>query len=251
PSLLRFLELAHTLSQLRQTRKQRILLLELRQRPRRRPPDNFFRADRLAIQHSRLPAYDGLVLNTAVIPKSRLPANQHVVTNVAASRNPSLRRNYRVLPDPNVVRHMNQVIELHSILNSRNTQRPSRDSRVIPNFHVVADLNASELRKFPVSPLAINVSETISPDHGARMQRDATSNSRPGIERYPRMQPARFPNDCSLPDKTKRSNFGMRANHSLGLNHCVWPHARIRRQFRQRVDHRSGMDSSRNRLRLQ
>src|SRR6185437_3029732 len=199
----------------------------------------------------RLPAYNGLVLNPAMIPESRLPPNQHMVANVAASRDSRLRRKHLVLSDPHVVRHVNQIVELHSILNSRNTQRPSRASRVITKFHLVADLNASELRKFPVSPLAINVSETISPDHGARMQRDATSNSRPGIERYPRMQPARFPNDCSLPDKTKRSNFGMRANHSLGLNHCVWPHARIRRQFRQRVDHRSGMDSSRNRLRLQ
>jgi hypothetical protein len=100
----------------------------------------------------------------AVIPDARLPSNHDAATQNTAPGNPRLRGNHRVRPDLHVVRYLHQIIDLHPIRYARIAERAAIDRRVASDFDVVANLDPPYLRKFPVPPIAKDVSETIAAD---------------------------------------------------------------------------------------
>ena len=76
-ALLPFLKRANTLGEVRQAREPGVLLLELLQRARRRPPHRLPAADRFAGRDAGLRTNDCAVFNFAVVRDSHLTTYNH------------------------------------------------------------------------------------------------------------------------------------------------------------------------------
>jgi len=209
------LEFSNTLGQFRQAGKPRVLLLEFIKGPRRRAPNDLGVADCLAIWDPGLAAYNGFVLDGAVVSDSHLPSDGYTVPEGAASRDARLRGNNGMCADLYVVSDMNQVVDLHSFADLGRLERTAVDRRIATDFDVVADFHPTDLREFLVTSLAENVPKTIAADYDARVQLYAIAEPRASVESDTRMQPATFPN--ASPPTQKAERFYHRSRADLGF----------------------------------
>src|SRR5208282_4892846 len=209
---LRLLKFANSFSQFGQAGEPGVLLFEFAKRPRRRSPDGLPATDRFPRWNPSLGAHNRTVLNLAVIRDSDLPRDHDPFADCAAAGNARLRCNDRVLANLNVVGNLHQIIDFHAVGNPRGFERAAIDRRIRADLHVVADLDAADLRKFPVAPFAADVPKPVAPDNRAGVHLDAIPQSRAGIERHARMKAA------SLPDTRAASHKAKRLDHRPGAD---------------------------------
>src|SRR5579862_9610478 len=107
-----------------------------------------------------------------------------------------------MLSNLHIMSNLDQTIDLHSIRNPAHSERPSINSCVRSNLHVVSNFHRTHLRKFPMFPLAVNVSKPILPNHRSRMHHNSLSQFHSPIQRHPRMQPALLPPHAAAPPTT-------------------------------------------------
>src|SRR3954469_5426369 len=93
----------------------------------------------------------------------------------ARSRNPSLRRNHRVRANLDVVSHVHQIVELHSLLDASVVKRAAIDGCVRADLYVVTNLHQARLWKFQLPPPARRLPESVRTNHRASMDSPAIS----------------------------------------------------------------------------
>src|SRR5579862_2061814 len=240
------LQLLHPRRQLRQPRKPRILLLELLQRPRRRPPHHLPPANRLPRRNPRLRPRNRAILQRAVIRNPHLSPNNHVMPQRARPRNTRLCRHHRMRANLDVVSHVHQVIQLHPLRDSRVVQRTAINRRVRSNLHVVPNLHNSRLREFPVPPFSVRISKSIRAQHRPRMNLHTIPHPHVRIQRHPRMQPAIVADPTARPNHAVRPDLCVLADACILANHRVRANARARSNLRQRCNDRRRMHALRN-----
>src|SRR5690348_5852669 len=99
---------------LRQPGQMRLLDQELFQRPDRCSPQDLAATNALAVQNTTLSAYNCVVIEACMFSNSDLASNHALRAECGAAGNPCLSGDDRVFADFNVVRDLNQIVELHA-----------------------------------------------------------------------------------------------------------------------------------------
>src|SRR6266513_2758455 len=113
-----------------------------------------------------------------------LTGNHYFFSHSSAAGNPGLRCDDGMFSDHDVVRDLHEIIDLDPFLYPSPPKPGAINRRVSADFHVVVDLNDSDLRNFIVSTLDKFKSETIRTDNRATVNDDARANSGPLTDRH-------------------------------------------------------------------
>ncbi len=175
-----------------------------------------------------------------MIGNPHLSAHDHAILQHRTPTDPSLRGHHHVAPDPYVVSHLHQVVELHSIANHRGVQRPAVDRRIRPDLHVVANLQPSNLRKLmePSGRRVRHKSESISSQHRARLHNHPVAHRRSRINRHPRHQVTILSHHHSRTDHASRTHMASRPNLCPRPHHRQLVHTSRCRHLRRGIDNR-------------
>jgi hypothetical protein len=84
--------------------------------------------------------------------------------------------------DPNIVPNVYLVIQLDPIFDHRILDGTAIDGRIGPNFDIVTDINAPELRDLQPTLLISREPKTVCADHSARMNQSASTDSDPAAD---------------------------------------------------------------------
>ena len=107
---------------LRQPPEMRLLQQELFQRPDGCPPQDLAAPNVLAVQDTTLPAYNRAVIEACMFSDSDLAADYALRAECGTAGDSGLSSNYRVFANFDVVRDLNQIVELHTAPNDRRFQ---------------------------------------------------------------------------------------------------------------------------------
>ena len=102
----------------------------------------------------------------------------YVLSDSSTPRDPCLRSNDRMPADHNVVRDLNEIVDLDPLLNPGSSEPGAIDSCVRADFDIVIDLDNPELRDFLVAVLDEFEPETVRSDHGAAVDDHTRADSR-------------------------------------------------------------------------
>src|SRR4029077_17516424 len=159
----------------------------------RTTPEKFFRRNcRCAhpfpaggnIVHDTGPGSDhGARSDGNVIGKSDPPAHHDIVPDCAASRNAGMRGEHAVPPDLDVVRDLDEVVDLGPLPDHGVADRAAVDGRIGAYLHIVLDDDAPALGDLIMAPHAWKVSEAILPDPHTGMDDHAITDQRMGNRR--------------------------------------------------------------------
>src|SRR6266481_5583156 len=152
---------------------------------------------------------------------SYLTADHHMMPQRTRPGNARLCRDHCVRADLHVVTHVHKVIDLHAFGDARVVQRAAINGRVRADLHVVADLHDTDLRKFPVAPVAVGIAETIRANDAAGVNLDAMADAHAGIQSHVGMNSAVFTNPASRSYNAMRPNLRAVADMRIFSNHRV------------------------------
>lgn len=139
----------------------------------------------------------------------------------STSRDPCLRSNDRMPADHNVVRDLNEIVDLDPLLNPSSSEPGAIDGRVRADFDIVIDLDNPELRDFLVPVLDGFEPETVRSDHGAAVDDYTRADSRSLTNRRIRINYARSSNNTFVTDVRPSADNCLIADAYARLNDCV------------------------------
>ena len=113
---------------------------------------------------------------------------------------PDLRGDHGVRADLAVVADVHEIIELDAFGDARVVERTAVDGGVRADFHIVGDFDNSCLRKFPILPFSLRVTETVCADDCSGMNLHAMADAHAGVESDSRMNAAVFANPATCSD---------------------------------------------------
>ena len=120
---------------------------------------------------------------------------------------PGLRRNNRILPHNDVVRDLNQVVDLATSADDGSPQCRSVDRCVSPYLHIVFYFNDPHLRYFkPLIPFPC-IPKTIAADNNPRMQYDSGANATAVVDDDIRMKHAILADRDVISQKNTRMKY--------------------------------------------
>src|ERR1700689_3901849 len=238
----RLLQFADALRQFGQTRQPAILFLESGERSCRRAPNRLTATNDLPARDSSLGADDCVVFQRAVRRDTHLAAYQDLRADRATAGNTYLRGYNRIASDAHVVSDLDQVINLDALSNLGRRERPTVNRCIAANFHVVTDFHAADLRELDVLTVTEDIAEAVAADHRAAVDFHAISELCPGVERYPRMQPAVFSHPSAATQKTECLHVCSCADFRFVFDYNVRAHANVGSQPRCRGDDCGGMN---------
>jgi hypothetical protein len=123
--------------------------------------------------------------------------------------------------DHNVVRDLNEIVDLDPFLNPGSSEPGAIDSRVRAYLDIVIDLDNPELRDFFVAFLHQFETETVRPDHGAAVDNYTRTDSRSLTNRRVRINQARSSNNSFMTDVRPSADNCVIADAYGRLNDCV------------------------------
>ena len=125
---------------------------------------------------SRLRNEDSFVTNLKVVDQSRLSAHEDPFSNDRATRYAALGGHDRVLTYFNVVRDMDEIVELDATTDDRPTECASIDGGVGTDLNIILDDDDPNVSEFDEFPFAPRVTESIGPDDRAGVDDDVRAD---------------------------------------------------------------------------
>ena len=158
------------------------------------------------------------------------------------TRDPDLRDDDRMRPDPHVVRDVDQVVDLDAVPDLRLADRTAVDRRVRPDLHVRADSAAADLRHLPMRAVREDVAEAVHAHTHARMQDAPRPDAHARIERHVGMEHHILGDVAILAHDDVCADPRPRADPSTAADHRVRPHGDILAELGLLVDDCRRMD---------
>src|SRR6187549_1008911 len=105
-----------------------------------------------------------------MIAETDLPADHTIVFDHGRAGNTGLRSDHDAFADLNVVRDLDEIIDLCPVTNARFAEGASVNTGICADFHIVADRHRPDLRKFDVTVCAVaDIAETVGTDDRSGM----------------------------------------------------------------------------------
>ena len=106
-----------------------------------------------------------------MIAETDLSSDNAIIFDDGRTRNSGLRSDDDPLADLDVVRDLDEIVNLCSAADTRFAQCAAVNAGICADFHVVADGHCSDLREFYITVRAVtHVAETIRADTNSAMQ---------------------------------------------------------------------------------
>ena len=117
----------------------------------------------------------------------RLPAEGAVLPDDRRARHSDERGHDRVLADYDVVRDVDQIVELDALPENRRVERRAVDGDAGADFYIVFDHDVPQLRELPVRAVGQrDEAEAVRANHGPRVYRAAAADTAAPENRYVR-----------------------------------------------------------------
>src|SRR3989338_8788065 len=120
---------------------------------------------------------------------TRTAANPAITPDGSAAGNADTSGDRGMRADAHVVRNLNLVVQLHSVLDHRVVQRAAVDGGVRADLDIIADHHAADLRNLDPAPLVHRDAETVRTDHRAGMRDQVVADHAVMINNNMRVQP--------------------------------------------------------------
>src|SRR5713226_5558566 len=202
--------------------------------PRRRAEDLLARRD--VARESRLREHDGAVADRQVIGDADLSGQDHAAPDPARARDADLGDDDRVLADLDVVRDLDEVVDLRAPPADGVAERRAVDRRVGTDLDVVLDEDAAHLRDLPVRLPGERVAEPVGADHRAGVDDHAAPEPDARAEHHARVEHGVLPDLGARADEREGVDAHARAQHRTRLDHGERAHRRGRVDARVRRD---------------
>ena len=111
-----------------------------------------------------------------------LSGEYRAVTNRNRAGNTYLRHQQALLPNADVVRDVDEVVDLGAVADDGIVDAPAIDRRVGTNLDIVANDAPPDVRDFLMCAIAKDVTEPVAADPGARVHECTRTQSRSGID---------------------------------------------------------------------
>src|SRR5690606_31781814 len=117
-------------------------------------------------EHARLRRDRRAIPDRDVTGDPRLSAERHVPPHLRAARDADLRDHDAVLAEPDIVRDVDQVVDLAAVADHRAADRAAVDARVRADLDIRADHAPADLRHLDVTAVPVRVAEPVHADAG-------------------------------------------------------------------------------------
>src|SRR5262249_6969329 len=131
-----------------------------------------------AVGHAGFRADRGVVADANVPDDSRLARHRDVMADADRAGQADLRDQHAMFANLRAMTDRDQVAEFRSIPDFRAAERGAVDRAVRPDFHIVAQLNAPNLRNLHPAALIRGIAEAIFADHTTSVDRAAVADDR-------------------------------------------------------------------------
>src|SRR5262245_37566820 len=129
-----------------------------------------------AVQYAALASDDGVIVESRVLADADLTADQAIRSDTRTTGDTGLRCNYCVFADLDVMRNLDQVVELHAVANDRSLERAAVDARIRSDFDIVFHDDSPDLRELYVGGPVFHEPESIGANHSPCMNDHAVSD---------------------------------------------------------------------------
>src|SRR5690348_1108477 len=235
-----------------QPRQHRQLLQIPPQGARRRAPKHHaWTADCLLGEHAALRAQDHTLFDAGVVPDAHLPANHGAILHGDAAGEAGLGGDDHIFSDADIVAHVHQIIQLRAPADDGQVQSSAIHGGISADLHVVADLQAANLRKLFVAAGGgvAHVAEAVAAQHRAAVHENTVAQTHPGIDCH-------MGSDIALPahadlgtNYAAGANAGAVADYGLLANDHAWLNSHMSTQPGGIFDDGGGVNSRLKRAR--
>ncbi len=186
------------------------------------------------------------VTDRDVIAHPNLSGQGNPIPQACTPRDRHRAHDEAVLSNLDVVRDMNEVVDLGAFADHGVAQRPSVDADVCPDLDIVCDPATPSMRNRVVPFRARNVAEPAFPNDAACLDDDSGPNPGPGAADDPGPQPGVVPDldtgfEChSRPDPYPIPEANPTSNDAEGADGYTLTHRYVRLDVRHLVDSTSG-----------
>lgn len=197
------------------------------------------------IAHHRLAGDDHLVADLQMANHANVAAQQAIAADLCAAGDTGAAGDRTVRADAAVVRNLHQVVHAHVFFQHGVFQRAAVDAGVGPNFAIVADHHAAQLRHLDPVASVHRQAKAVGAEHRAGMHAHALAQANTGHQGNAGNQFASvidhavFADDAAGADHATIAHAAARANAHKRADMRSWRHGG------GRVDHCGGMDAGR------
>src|SRR5262249_17911402 len=203
------------------------------------PAPAFSRRD--VVHEASLRAENDARPDRKVVRHSGLPGHDHTVPDRRAPRYADLPGQEAVTSDRDVVRDLDQIVDLGSLADDGGADRAAVDRGIGPDLHIVLDDHPANLRNLVGALAAAGKAEPVLPDGAARMDDDAIADQSMrdryiGADRTVTADPHAGPEHSARTDHGAASDLGPRPDHGAGIDRHAVLQARRRMVERARCN---------------
>src|ERR1700747_51278 len=134
-------------------------------------------AARKALSNPTLRGDDCPVRNFTVTGNANLSRHGNTFAHTRAARDAGLRNNHGIFSDHDVMRNLDEIIDLHAFLNPCLAKPSAIDSRVRADLDIVIDLHTPDLLKFLVTAFDHFETKAVRSNHSAAVNDYARANA--------------------------------------------------------------------------
>lgn len=128
------------------------------------------------MHHAGLARDGDLISNFQVSGDTRLACHDNKITQPGAARDSSLAYEQTAFADDNIVRDLNEIIDLCAAPNHGRTERSTIDANVRTDFDIVMNDHVSDLENLAMLALIENVTVAIGTDDRSCVNTDAMTD---------------------------------------------------------------------------
>src|SRR5687768_18418154 len=155
-------------------------------------------------------------------PEARLSRDDDTVADVHRPGNPDLGHDQAKPPDANVVRDVNEVVDLRPGANNCVVNAAAIDRGVRPDLDVLLDDAAADVGDLVVRAITKHVTEAVTADARAGVNDDASADGSPAIQRDTRVEPNVGAESDAGADHSMGVDPGAIADHCTLADDGVW-----------------------------
>src|SRR5262249_47727018 len=181
---------------------------------------------------------------------SDLSCHRDTLAYAGASRDAGLRYDHRIFSNHHVVRNLNEIVDLHALLNPGAAKTRAVNGRVRSDLDIVVDLNNPELLNFFVPAIDHLETKTIRADHRAAMNDHPRANLASFPDCHSRINQTRRPNYTFMSDVRPRADDRVVADFSAGFDDHIRLDRHALTQTNAWIDNGALMNARRKRNRL-
>src|SRR5215831_1749599 len=200
-------------------------------------------ATRKVLSDAALRGDDCAVGYFKVTDNAHLTSHRDTFANARAAGNASLRHDYGIFSNHDVVRDLYEIVDLHALLDPCPAKPRAIDGGVRADLDVVVDLDKSELLNFLVAALDHLETKAVSSYNSAAVNNHTRANPASLPNCHVGINVTRGPDHRFVSDVASSTNDRVVANFGTGFDDCQRLNRNLVAELNAWIDDRTGMNT--------